>query len=257
MLALACLPGVASGATARSSATGGGSDSSRASLTGLDCQHALMPANREFSDTAVMRAMGGTRREGIRFRLVRRPAKGGAFTPVHGPGLGTWLTRQGGGHPGDVWRVIHTVSDLSAPAVYRFIVGFRWIGSDGTVLARASRTSHTCFQPELRPDLVVRSITVSSDSADSSDDIYRARIRDAGATGAGPFQVQLGIQDQHQVEDTRRVAHIDPHQTLVVKLIGAVCNSSDPPTVTADPRHRVHVYTRAHASLTATCPAST
>ena len=254
IVGLSALPEAASATVRSRPATSASSAPSRASLTDLVCQHALAPANRSFSDTAVIRTVPGTSREAVRFRLLRRPAKTTDWTAVHGPGLGTWLSKDFGHHPGDVWRVIHTVSDLSAPAAYRFLVSFRWIGSKGATLARSSRVSHNCFQPELRPDLEVRSIAVLSDSAQPSEDIYRARILDAGRTGAGPFQVQLS--DQGQVVN-RRVARIRPRQTLAVKLVGPACDSSEPPTVTVDPDHEVDVSSRAHATLSATCPAAT
>ena len=79
--------------------------------------------------------------------------------------------------------------------------------------------------------------------SDSSQDIYRAEIRDAGVTGVRRFLVQLANQG---VLVNRRV-RIAPLQTLAVKLVGPLCNSSAPPTVTADPHHRIAVSSRAQA----------
>jgi hypothetical protein len=251
-LAVAAMGGAVAGAHSRVRARAADATSPpRAALSDLVCHHALNPSNRSVSATAVMRPVPGTAKLAVKFRLVRRTA-GSAPSDVTGPGLGTWLTKQFGKRPGDVWRVIHTVSDLSAPAGYRFAVSFRWISSSGQILARATRFSRICHQPELRPDLEVLSITVAGDPANAQDDYYRALIKDAGATGAGPFQVQLS--DQGTVAN-HRVAHIYPHQTLAVRLAGPVCSSSDPPTVTVDPAHRIDVYSRSQASLSANCPA--
>jgi hypothetical protein len=150
------------------------------------------------------------------------------------------------------WRLIHTVSDLSAPAAYRFSVKFRWIGSDGQILDHAARLGRICHQPELRPDLEVTSIDVQPDSSNPQDDVYRAQIYDAGATGAGRFQVQLS--DQGTVT-TRRVWQVRAHRSVWVRLAGPLCNSSEPPVVTVDPHHRLDVSSRSEASLAATCPA--
>jgi hypothetical protein len=177
---------------------------------------------------------------------------GGTFTPVHGSGLNTWVSKSLAG-TADSWRLIHTVSDLSAPAAYRFSVGFRWVGTSGQILAHTVRSGPTCHQPELRPDLEVLRISVLADPADAQDDVYRAEIRDAGATGAGPFQVQLS--DQGTVQN-RRVDHIGAHRSIWVRLTGPTCSSSEPPAVTVDPHDRIDVYSRSQATLTATCPAA-
>lgn len=251
-LAVVVTGGAVAGAHAWARAAGAGSQP-RAALSDRVCHHALDPADRFVSATSVMRPVPGTDKLAVKFRLVKRTA-GSPPSYVVGPGLGTWLRKAFGQRPTDVWRVIHTVSDLSAPAGYRFAVSFRWIGASGQILAQATRYSKLCHQPELRPDLEVLSITVASDPANAQDDYYQAQIKDAGVTGAGPFQVQLS--DQGILAD-RRVAHIKPHQTLAVRLAGPVCSSSDPPTVTVDPSHQVDVYSRSQASLSAVCPATT
>jgi hypothetical protein len=254
VLAVAAVSGAAAFARSRGAGTArAASTQPLAALTDLTCHHALDPRNRSVSSTALIRPVAGTAKEAVNFHLIRR-TRGGTPESVSGPGLGGWLTKSFAGQPVDLWRVIHTVADLSAPASYRFSVSFRWIGSSGQILARATRASRSCHQPELRPNLEVVKITVGSDLANAAEDYYTAQIRDAGATGAGPFRVELS--DQGQV-DRHRVAHIDPHQTLSVRLAGPACSSTDPPTVTADPAHRVDVYSRAQASLTATCPAPT
>lgn len=223
----------------------------QAQLTDPVCHHALNPVKRTVGATAVVRAMAGATTVEVDFRLRRR-APGGTFSPVHGPGLGTWLSKQLS-RASDSWRVIHTVSDLSAPAAYRFLVGVRWIGSSGQILGHARRSGNICHQPELRPNLQVRTIQVLPDSANAQEDLYRAQIHDAGATGAGPFPVQLT--DQGQVSSTRRVTHIQAHTSVWVRLVGPLCDSSAPPVVTVDPHDRVNVSSRARASLAATCPA--
>lgn len=253
-VALAALGGAAALARSRAGARAqAASFQPRAALGKLVCHHALDPRDRSVSSTALIRPVAGAVKEAVKFRLLRR-APDGTVENVEGSGLGTWLTKSFGQQPVELWRVIHTVANLSAPAGYRFAVSFRWIGSSGQVLARATHYSRSCHQPELRPNLKVVGITVTSDTANAADDYYLAQIKDAGATGAGPFRVQLS--DQGQISH-RRVTHISPHQTLSVRLAGPICNSSAPPTVTADPGHKVDVYSRSQASLTATCPAPT
>ncbi len=242
--------GVAAAATRASAA----SASLPASLGDLVCHHALAPARRRVAATAFVHPITGSSKVAVRFRLLRRIPPGQTFTAVHGTGLNTWLTKSLAG-TSDSWRVIHTVSDLYAPAAYRFAVGFRWIGSGGQILAHTVRSGRSsgriCHQPELRPDLEVLAIDVLPDSSNAQDDVYRAQIHDAGATGAGPFQVQLADQG---TTHTRRVIHIRAHRSLWVRLVGPLCASTQPPVVTVDPHDRVDVYSRSEASLTATCP---
>lgn len=226
---------------------------SHTKLTGFVCRRALRPIDRSISATAVIRPISGTVKLAVNFRLLRRSPTGVVIN-VHGAGLGTWLTKSIQSRPQEAWRVIHTVSYLSAPATYRLKVSYRWVGAGGRVIAHGARRSRRCRQPELRPNLEVQSIAVGADATDASDDYYLARIYDAGATGAGPFLVQLA--DQEQLVN-RRVRHIRRHELLSVRLAGPLCDRADPPTVTVDPYHRVDVYSRARASLTATCPAST
>ncbi|HWD85841.1 MAG TPA: hypothetical protein VG321_08825 [Solirubrobacteraceae bacterium] len=249
LCAVAAVVGGAGAAAARTRAVAA-SSSLPASLGDLVCHRALAPAKRRVAATAFVHPITGSSKVAVRFRLLRRIAPGETFTAVHGSGLNTWLTKSLGA-TSDSWRVIHTVSDLYAPAAYRFAVGFRWIGSGGQILAHTVRFGRICHQPELRPDLEVVAIDVQPDSANAQDNVYRAQIHDAGATGAGPFQVQLS--DQGTVH-TRRVIHIRAHRSLWVRLAGPLCDSSQPPVVTVDPKDRVDVYSRSQASLTATCP---
>lgn len=240
-------------ATARAQAAAPVSSGAAPTLDGLACHRALNPAQRSVAVTALMHPLSGSSRLAVDFRLLRR-APGDRFTPVHGTGLGSWLTKQFGPGSADSWQVIHTVRDLSAPASYRFSVAFRWIGSSGRVIARAARLSRVCRQPELRPDLQVLAIDVQPDVANARDDVYRTEIHDSGATGAGPFQIQLAAQGT--IFSTRSLTRISAHRSAWVSLTGPLCNGAQPPIVTVDPHHRVDVYSRSESSLAASCPAA-
>ena len=123
--------------------------------------------------------------------LLERAA--GTTRSLAGAGdLGTWRSPKDptlGRRAGDVWMLRKTVSDLDAPARYRFRVTFRWLGVHGTVLATAVRDSGSCTQRELRPDLLVRGTTVTDITGAPARQRYTADIADAGATAAGPFAV--------------------------------------------------------------------
>jgi hypothetical protein len=144
-------------------ATAAGVVAPRARLRHLVCQRALDPVGRAISVTAVMRPVKGTVKMSLRFELLSRGKGVSALSPVSGGDLNSWISPPNptlGQRSGDVWNVKKPIVDLMAPATYQFRVQFRWTGAHGRVLGTTSRNSQTCFQPELRPDLAVRSISV-------------------------------------------------------------------------------------------------
>ncbi|MGH2882211.1 MAG: hypothetical protein ACRDPA_05835, partial [Solirubrobacteraceae bacterium] len=189
-LTAACLATMVAG-----SATAAASSSPtppRDSLGSFVCQKALDPPSRAVSVQSVMRPVAGTSKMQMRFQLMRQSKPGGKYRFVHGRGLGSWISAQDptlGQRPGDVWIVNHPVVDLPAPATYRFRVSFRWLGSSGQQLSTAVQSSPRCYQPELRADLLVRSLTVTP--LPSGKDAYVAVIGNRGQTGTGPVRVDL------------------------------------------------------------------
>jgi hypothetical protein len=228
----------------------------RARLTGFACHHALQPRDRMVAITAVMRPVPHTHRMHLRFVLLRQWRRGGGFSEVSGGDLGRWKSppdKTLGEHPGDVWRLRKLVLNLAAPATYRFRVTFRWSGSHGRTLSQATRFSRTCYQPELRPDLLVEAITVKHAPSGPGNDSYTALIRNAGATRAGRFEVQFSDAGAVQRES---VAGLRANRTVRVTFIGPVCTPPGAPTITADPDHQVDDYNRTNNSMTAPCPSS-
>jgi hypothetical protein len=231
----------AAGAAAGAGAGGGAVDTSHARLHNFECRKALEPSQREVSVDAVMHPLPGTAKLLLRFQLLSRTGRSAPFTPVRGGDLGKWISPSSpitlGQRPGDVWVFSHPVVGLVAPASYRFRVSFRWIGAKGRVLGTAVDETKTCYQPELRPDLVLRSLTVQAvpGKPDSSD--YVAVVANDGATGAGPFNVELI--SGGATAATRTVNWLGPHTSRTVMLRGPVCSPGAPPTVTVDPTHQV------------------
>ncbi|MGO9884268.1 MAG: CARDB domain-containing protein [Solirubrobacteraceae bacterium] len=232
--------------------------SPRAQLTGFSCHRALNPANRSISVTAVMRPLTGTEHMALRFNLLSTSPLTGITTAVHFGDLGTWKTPKNptlGQLPGDVWSLQKSVYQLVAPASYRFRVMFRWTGHGGRVIGTAVRLSSRCHQVELRPDLLVSSISVAPISGDPADNLYTAVIANDGNSGAGPFEVLFAPADG-SAPKTRTVQLLRGHTSTMLSFLGPVCTSSTDPTVTADSTDEVDDLNRANNSLTATCPAS-
>jgi hypothetical protein len=241
------------GAVAASSV---GASQPRASLRAFVCQHALDPPARAVSVTAVMRPVSGTKHMRLRFQLLSRAKGAATFAPISGGDLGTWIDPKSatlGQRSGDVWILHKQVVDLVAPAAYRYQVSFRWIGAHGRVLGTASRQSAVCSQPELRPDLLVESITVAPVTGRPAVDHYVVAIRNAGATAAGAFDVAFSPGGSSAAV-TKSVPGLAAHQRLQKTFVGPVCDSNSPPTVTVDPGDQVDDFNRENNSMTAVCP---
>jgi hypothetical protein len=252
--AAVCVIGCALGGVAAS--TVAASTPPRARVTGLMCQHALDPPARAVSITAVMRPLRGTRRMQMRFQLLSKAKGAAAYAPVTGGDLGTWVspaTPTLGQRPGDVWKLQKPIVGLTAPASYRFRVSFRWVGAHGRVLGTAVRESGVCFQPELRPDLLVQSITVEPVARRPHVNRYVAVIRNAGASDTGPFEILFTPGGALPVQ-TVSVPDLAAHSKLVKGFLGPVCSDAAATTVTVDPEEKVDDSNRSNNSMTAVCP---
>ncbi len=225
----------------------------RAQLRNLVCQRALDPPARAVSITAVMRPLAGTQKLEMKFELLSRTAGVGASTQLPGAGLGTWITPVRptlGRRAGDVWIVHHPVAGLSAPAAYRFSVGFRWLGAHGQILDSVTKTTGPCRQPELRPDLLVQSFTVQPVAGHSKIDHYVAKIRNVGATGAGSFAVEFTDGTKTKSAAVKRLA---AHTTRRLQFVGPACDPTAPPSLAIDPQSQVDDYNRSNNTATAVC----
>lgn len=250
-------------ATARSHA-GTTATPPRMRLRSFVCQRALAPTSRSISVEAVMRPVAHTKTMQVRFDLLSRPRSNGGYVTVHGGDLGVWLSPDGqptlGSRPGDIWTISHPVTGLPAPSVYRYRVLFRWLGARGHVLATRSLLSAKCSQPELRPDLRAISLTIAADPLHPKLNIYTALIRNAGVTGAGPFEVSLAPPASSGLAaKTRRVNGLPAHATRQVVFQGPACTAANAPTLTLDPAGQVDDFNLRNNSLTvpAGCPAVT
>jgi hypothetical protein len=113
-----------------------------ASLSAFACRQAQDPLNRVIAVTATIRPLPGTLRMALRFSLMQR-LPGQRPHPVHGGDLGRWRA-----YSVRPWAVTKPVANLPGPAVYRFRIGFRWLGPSGRVIAAQTLLSPTCSQPQ-------------------------------------------------------------------------------------------------------------
>jgi hypothetical protein len=227
----------------------------RDELGSFVCQKALDPPARAVSVQATMRPLAGTMNMQMRFELERQTKPRGAFTLVRGRLLGSWISPENpslGRQPGDQWIVNHPVVDLPAPATYRFRVTFRWTNAHGQRLGMATQTSPDCYQPELRADLLVRSLAVNP--LPSGGDAYVAVVANRGKTRAGSFQVVLG--GAGATPQTATIGSLGPRSSTRARFVAPACTSGGNLTVTVDPAHVIDEYDFANNALTIPCPAS-
>jgi hypothetical protein len=226
-----------------------------AQLRGFSCHRAVNPVAREIAVDAVMRPVAGTKRMWLRFELLYRANAGDAWTPRTGGDLGSWKHPGDptlGQRAGDVWIVNKPVDDLIPAGAYRMRVSFRWAGAGGRVLASTVRSTPTCVQPELRPDLLVKSIAVRASTTQPGYDRYTATIVNAGRTSARRFRVEFtpggGLAPTY-----RRIRLLRAHASTQVSFLGPACSSTAASTVTADPDGVIDDFNRSNNTLSAGC----
>jgi hypothetical protein len=248
--------GAAGGAVAAAAPLAAGAPP-RARLAGFACHSTLDPTSRSVSVTSVMRPVPGTQTLSVRFSLLERtPGAAQAVSVGESGDLGRWLTPSDptlGRRPHDVWKLAKSVSDLDAPAAYRFAVDFRWVGQGGAVLSTGSLRTPLCHERELRPDLLVRRVIVTPAAARSRRMRYVAVIANRGATASGGFSVSF-TPGTGAAAKSKQVGSLAPGAHVRVPFTGPVCRAASPPTVVADAADQVDDFDRSNNTLTVACP---
>jgi hypothetical protein len=238
----------------------------RSQLRNASCHNAVDPQNRSLAVTAVMRPVTGTQKLQLKFDLLSAVDGSSRQTIVRAGNLGRWLTPKNstlGQLADDVWSFRKSVFQPDAPATYRFRVSFRWLGAQGRVLGSAVRSTKSCRQRELRPDLAVSSITVEPVAGHPDQNLYVALISNSGGSAAGPFDVEFNPNDNSapQTQTIERLKASSQHkaysqQTLTFK--GPVCDPANPPQVIADSAAQINDDLNPNNnSMYAVCPGST
>jgi hypothetical protein len=134
--------GVVTGQSGQSTLPGG---KPTASATLEQCATATVPqTERAATFSGEMSAIPGTARMEIRVDLEERAAGELLYRAITAPGLGVWHSSAAGVK---VFTHIQQVTNLSAPALYRGVLRFRWLNAKGRPLkAEVSRTA-VCEQP--------------------------------------------------------------------------------------------------------------
>ncbi len=115
-----------------------------ASATLEQCVTAATQSERSATFAGEMTALPGTARMQIRVELFERVPGEGQYRAVSAPDLGVW---QGSAAGVKTFKHIQQVSNLSAPAFYRGVVGFRWLSARGRQIKIEELRTSRCEQP--------------------------------------------------------------------------------------------------------------
>jgi hypothetical protein len=226
----------------------------------LACRHSPSLDQRTAVVAAWMRPLPAARRLALRIDLYERNP--GAHWTLRSdvPGLGMWTTPSDalvGTRAGDVFKYRQAVGRLVVPAAYRFHVAFRWFDANGTVVREGARTTAVCRQPDLRPDLVLESVTETPAPHDPALARYAVVVGNEGQSAVAratvaatfPSDVTPGL----HVRVVRRLA---PGATVLVAFTGPGCAAGgQPATFLADPSNAFDEADETNNALTASCPA--
>ena len=244
VLAVACLVALTGGAAAP--AAGAAPPPLAATLT--SCVRSADAAQRAASFTASMPALRRTDRMLVRFDLFQRTSQGEGFTRVRVPRWGVWH-RSKRGVAGFVFT--KHVNGLHAPGDYRAVVRFRWLDAAGRTQRTARRTTRSCRQPDLRPDLRAVRLTAIAGPAPGTA-TYSAVVANNGRGPAGPFAVALAVGDV--VLPPQTLEPLGPRSRRPVSLQGPRCGPGTVLRLTVDSAAEVAEASETDNVLEAPCP---
>ena len=132
------------------------------SATLEQCVTSVVQAERSATFAGEMTAIAGTTHMAMRVDVQQRLPDEALFHTLSAPGLGVWRSSD---PKVKVYKYLKQVTNLSAPAVYRAVVRFRWLNAKGHVIRRAEHLTPRCAQPAAPPAHAPPSSEASSSSA--------------------------------------------------------------------------------------------
>jgi hypothetical protein len=115
-----------------------------ATATLEQCVTAVEPVERSATFVGEMTAIPGTARMLMRIEVLERAPSEALFRTVAYPGLGQWLRAVPGVH---TYKNLDKVTNLSAPALYRAAIHYRWLNAKGHLLKSLELRTGRCDEP--------------------------------------------------------------------------------------------------------------
>jgi hypothetical protein len=141
-LALLCVA-QAPGAQGQMGQPGPGADLQSPSATLEECVTAVAQSERGATFSGEMTAIPGSARMAMRVEVQERMPGEALFHTISAPGLGIWRGSDAGVK---TYKYLKQVTNLSAPAVYRAAVRFRWLNARGRLIRHMERRTPECAQ---------------------------------------------------------------------------------------------------------------
>ena len=191
---------------------------------------------------ARIRAVSGTARMALRIRLYERVGDA-PYEPVQAAGLDVWRRSRDGAA---AFRYEQHVRGLRRGVVYRAVVRYRWLSSDGRVILRKRRRSPVCSQAGNLPNLRVGAVEVRPGEVEGTA-VYRVRVINRGLSTAEGIGVLLRV-DGEVVDEAEVIDVLQPGEARTVTLNGPVCRRRwrvvvDPKDLIAESREIDNVRT--------------
>jgi hypothetical protein len=214
----------------------------------VSCESALNPADRLATFEGRMRTVRGTTRMQMRFTLQTRGKDQLTWHALAAPGFGRWLSADPG-----VGRYVYTkrVVSVFAPASYRTLIRFRWLGRGGHRIASDRSTSPLCRQLDLRPNLRPLGIDARP-GADAAHARYVVPVVNRGKSAAGPFDVVVAVDGATLAP--AQTPDLAPGERALVEVDGPPCAPGSMLTVDVDPTGAVDERVEADNRLSVPCP---
>ena len=122
-----------------------------ASATLEQCQTAVNADQRSATFAGEMSAVPGTQRMQMSVQVLERLPGDVNYHVVDAPGLGVWRSSAPGVQS---YKYLRQVTNLAAPAFYRAIIRFRWLGGHGRMLQALALHTRRCEEPVLSSEPV-------------------------------------------------------------------------------------------------------
>jgi hypothetical protein len=124
--------------------TGSGQVSTSLAAATLEhCLTAPLASERSLSIDAEMSAIPHSARMALRIEIEERLPEAALFHKVNAPGLSVWREADRGVSS---YKYLSKVTNLTAPAVYRADVHFRWLNAGGHPIKQLERHTGSCAQ---------------------------------------------------------------------------------------------------------------
>jgi hypothetical protein len=182
-----------------------------------ECRTGKEPELRTATFEATMRAVKGSTRMAMRFRLRELTPAADQPQIVKAPDLQPWRKSRSRVR---TFSYSQTVKGLSSGVTYSVIVQYRWFNAEGKVIRRAERESGTCVQDGDLPNLVLGAVKSAPGSVDGTA-LYTVQVGNTGQGDAESLTVSLIADGAHI--DTRTIAGLRAGEFTTIKFTGPYC----------------------------------